>query len=135
MSDSSSASPVGPVPAPPSTPVPHPDPHPLPLLSDVYPALVSFLASKLAAEDEPALAQGVARLRFHGWCTCSRTCAYLRTAPADRADNSWIHLDDGDTPLVCLQLDREHTSFAGMEICAFELGPAPALDPRRPARA
>ncbi|MGW7332478.1 hypothetical protein ACWGIU_28570 [Streptomyces sp. NPDC054840] len=56
-----------------------------------------------------------------------------RTAPAGRAGSSWIHLDDGDTPLVWLQLDREHTSFAGMEICAFELGAAPALDPHRPA--
>ncbi|MFG2234756.1 hypothetical protein ACGFNX_33025 [Streptomyces sp. NPDC048723] len=108
-------------------------PLPLPLLADVYPALVSFLASELAAEGEPALAQAVAQLRFHGWCTCSRTCNYLRTAPADRADNAWIHRDDGDTPLVRLQLDRGHTSFAGMEICSFELGPAPALDPHRPA--
>ncbi|MCX5175728.1 hypothetical protein [Streptomyces virginiae] len=71
MSDSTSASAAVPVPDPPATPVPHP----LPLLSDVCPALVSFLASEPAAEGEPALAQGVARLRFHGWCTCSRTCA------------------------------------------------------------
>ncbi|MGZ9934428.1 hypothetical protein ACXNSR_31615 [Streptomyces sp. NC-S4] len=106
---------------------------PPPLLADVYPALVSFLASELTAEGEPALAQAVARLRFHGWCTCRRTCAYLRTAPADRVGSTWLHLDDGDTPLVLLQLDRGHTSFSGMEICAFELGPAPALDPHRPA--
>ncbi|MGW3321217.1 hypothetical protein [Streptomyces virginiae] len=130
MSDSASASPAGRVPDGPAAPLPaRPGP-------DVRPALVSFLTSELTAEDEPALARSVARLRFHGWCTCSRTCSYLRTAPADRAGNCWIHLEDGDAPLVWLRLDLDHTSFAGMEICAFDLGPAAAArDPRRPAGA
>ncbi|MEV7525155.1 hypothetical protein [Streptomyces sp. NPDC091371] len=103
-----------------------------PLLADVYPALVSFLDAALVEEGEPALAQAVRRLRFHGWCGCSRTCNYLRTGPALRAANAWIHLDDGETPRVWLQLDQDDASFAGMEICDFELGPASALDPDRP---
>ena len=37
-------------------------------------------------------------------------------------DNAWIHLDDEDSPRVWLQLDRGHTSFAGMEICEYTLG-------------
>jgi hypothetical protein len=103
-----------------------------PLLADVHPALVSFLDTALTEEGEPDLARALARLRFHGWCRCSPTCAYLRTAPAAHADNAWIHLDDEDAPRVWLQLDRDHTSFAGMEICEFDLGPASALDPDRP---
>ncbi|MGW6980298.1 hypothetical protein ACWGE1_12750 [Streptomyces sp. NPDC054932] len=104
-----------------------------PLPADVYPALVSFLDAALVEEGEPALAQALARLRFHGWCTCGPACTYLRTAPATRADSAWIHLDDEEAPRVWLQLDQDRTSFAGMEICAFDLGPAPALDPHRPA--
>ncbi|MEV0475046.1 hypothetical protein [Streptomyces prunicolor] len=106
-----------------------------PLLADVYPALVSFLDTTLAGDGEPELARALARLRFHGWCRCSPTCTYLQTAPATRAYNAWIHLDDedADEPLVWLQLDLDQTSFAGMEICEFVLGPAPALDPDRPA--
>ncbi|MFG2979027.1 hypothetical protein ACGFYY_39320 [Streptomyces sp. NPDC048331] len=53
----------------------------------------------------------------------------LRTAPAPRADSTWIELDDAEAPLVRLQLDQDRTSFAGIEICAVDLGPAPALDP------
>ncbi|MFB8038978.1 hypothetical protein ACFC5Z_40000 [Streptomyces sp. NPDC056004] len=103
-----------------------------PLLADVYPALVSFLDAALVSEGEPALAQVVVGLRFHGWCECSPTCTYLRTAPTGCADSAWIHLDD-EAPRVWLQFDRDHTSFAGMEICEFELGPAPALDLDRPS--
>ncbi|MEU4504903.1 hypothetical protein [Streptomyces sp. NPDC024089] len=104
-----------------------------PLLADVYPALVSFLDAALVSEGQSALAQAVVGLRFQGWCGCSPTCTYLRTAPTDRADSTWIHLDD-EAPRVWLQFDRDHTSFAGMEICEFELGPAPALDLDRPSR-
>ncbi|PWK66682.1 hypothetical protein BCL76_110168 [Streptomyces sp. CG 926] len=104
-----------------------------PLLADVYPALVSFLDAALVAEGEPALAQALVRLRFHGWCGCRMTCTYLRTAPAAQADNLWIHLDDEEAPRVWLQLAQGHDSFAGMEICEFDLGPASALDPDRPA--
>ncbi|MFE3767153.1 hypothetical protein ACFXPI_35965 [Streptomyces sp. NPDC059104] len=104
-----------------------------PLLADVYPALVSFLDTALVAEGEPALARALAGLRFHGWCRCSAACAYLRTAPAGRADSAWIHFDDDAAPGLWLQLDLDHASFAGMEICGFALGPAPALDPDRPA--
>ncbi|MFD9398455.1 hypothetical protein ACFWA4_06500 [Streptomyces sp. NPDC060011] len=68
-----------------------------PLLADVYPALVSFLDAALVSEGESALAQAVVGLRFRGWCGCSPTCTYLRTAPADCADSVWIHLDD-DVP-------------------------------------
>ncbi|KPI15850.1 hypothetical protein OK006_10766 [Actinobacteria bacterium OK006] len=32
-----------------------------------------------------------------------------------------------------LQLDRDHASFAGMEICEFDLGPALVLDLDRPS--
>ncbi|MFD9490438.1 hypothetical protein G3I62_39650 [Streptomyces sp. SID14446] len=103
-----------------------------PLLADVYPALVSFLDAALVSEGESALAQAVVGLRFRGWCGCSPTCTYLRTAPADCADSVWIHLDD-DVPRVWLQWDRDHASFAGMEICELDLGPAPALDLDRPA--
>ncbi|WP_329138855.1 hypothetical protein OG552_31845 [Streptomyces sp. NBC_01476] len=103
-----------------------------PLLADVYPALVSFLGTALVAEGEPGLARSVERLRFHGWCGCGPYCGYLRTAPEGRAENAWIHLDDGEEPRVWLQLDRDQASFAGMEICEFRLGPAPALDPDRP---
>ncbi|MET8331804.1 hypothetical protein [Streptomyces sp. NPDC005181] len=103
-----------------------------PLLADVYPALVSFLDAALVAEGESVLAQAVERLQFHGWCGCRQACNYLRTAPAARADSAWIHLDDEETPRVWLQLNRDHTSFAGMEICEFVLGPSPALDPDRP---
>ena len=101
-----------------------------PLLTDVYPALVSFLDAALVGEGEPELARALAELRFHGWCGCGPTCNYLRTAPAARASNAWIHLDDEDEgeeerePRVWLQLDLDHTSFAGMEICEFDLGPA-----------
>jgi hypothetical protein len=57
-----------------------------------------------------------------------------RSAGAGEApDSTWIHLDDEEAPRVWLQLDRDHTSFAGMEICELELGSAPALDPDRPA--
>lgn len=98
-----------------------------PLLADVYPALVSFLDAALVSEGESTLAQAVAGLRFHGWCGCSQTCTYLRTAPVDCADSAWIILD-GEEPRVWLQLDRDHASFAGMEICEFDLGPAPVLD-------
>ncbi|MCB5163802.1 hypothetical protein LG634_02950 [Streptomyces bambusae] len=104
-----------------------------PLLADVYPALVAYLDAALVAEGEPTLAAALPRVRFHGWCGCSPTCTYLRTAPADRADNVWVHLDDEEAPRVWLQLDRDHTSVAGMEVCEFALGPAPALDPHRPA--
>ncbi|MER7767202.1 hypothetical protein [Kitasatospora sp. NPDC096140] len=104
-----------------------------PLLGDVYPRLLSFVEAALIAEGEPALAGAVGRLRFHGWCGCRPTCTYLRTAPASRADSSWLHLDDDDAPRVWLQFDRDHTSFAGMEICEFDLGPVPALDPNRPS--
>ncbi|WP_405995117.1 hypothetical protein [Streptomyces sp. NBC_00986] len=103
-----------------------------PLLSHVYPALVSFLDAALVGEGEPRLAQALVRLRFHGWCRCRPTCRYLRTAPTTRAANGWIHLDDEDAPRVWLQLDQDHASFAGMDICEFDLGPAPALDPDRP---
>ncbi|MFE2141388.1 hypothetical protein ACFXA3_06435 [Streptomyces sp. NPDC059456] len=105
-----------------------------PLLADVYPALVSFLRAALVSEGESAaLAQSVVGLRFHGWCGCSPTCTYLRTAPADRGgDSTWIHLDD-EAPRVWLQFDRDRTSFAGMEICEFDLGPAPALDLDQPS--
>ncbi|MFF1497697.1 hypothetical protein [Streptomyces sp. NPDC058304] len=104
-----------------------------PLLADVYPALVSFLDEALVAEGESALTGSLAWLRSHGWCGCSPNCTYLRTAPATRADSTWIHLDDEEAPRVWLQLDRDQASFAGMEICEFDLGPAPALDPDRPA--
>ncbi|MFB0631749.1 hypothetical protein [Streptomyces sp. AB3(2024)] len=104
-----------------------------PLLADVYPALVSFLDAALVAEGEPALARALAGLRLHGWCRCSAACAYLRTAPAGRADSAWIHFDNDEAPGVWLQLDRDRVSFAGMEICGFDLGPAPDLDPDRPA--
>ena len=103
-----------------------------PLLADVYPALVSFLDAALVGDGEPLLAQTLVRLRFHGWCGCSLTCRYLRTAPTTRAANAWFHVDDEDAPRVWLQLDQDHASFAGMEICEFDLGPAPALDPDRP---
>ncbi|WP_406290552.1 hypothetical protein [Embleya sp. NBC_00896] len=104
-----------------------------PLLADVYPALVSFLGAALVAEGEPALAQVVERLRFHGWCGCRQGCNYLRSGPTARADIAWVHLDDEEEPRVWLQLDRDRTSFVGMEICEFVLGPAPALDSERPA--
>ncbi|MFD8750356.1 hypothetical protein ACFV0O_05145 [Kitasatospora sp. NPDC059577] len=103
-----------------------------PLLAAVHPALVSFLEAELAARGQPVLARAAAELRFHGWCRCAPACTYLRTAPAARADNAWIHLDD-EAPRVWLQLDRDRTSFAGMEICEFDPGPATALDPDRPA--
>ncbi|MFJ9245390.1 hypothetical protein [Streptomyces sp. NPDC101776] len=103
-----------------------------PLLADVYPALVSFLDAALVSEGEPTLAQAVAGLRFHGWCGCSQTCAYLRTAPVGRADSAWIVLDD-EEPRVWLQLDRDHASFAGMEIWEFDLGPDLVLDLDRPS--
>ncbi|MGI5337586.1 hypothetical protein ACQEVS_09420 [Streptomyces sp. CA-181903] len=104
-----------------------------PLLADVHPALVSFLKATLISEGEPGLARAVGRLRFHGWCDCAPTCTYLRTAPADRAGGTWIHLDD-EAPRVWLQFDRNHTSFAGMEICEFDLGPPPASDLDLPSR-
>ncbi|MFK0152012.1 hypothetical protein ACIQVL_04830 [Streptomyces sp. NPDC090499] len=104
-----------------------------PLIADVYPGLVSFLEAALAAEGESALAQALLRLPFHGWCGCNVNCTYLRTAPAAHAGSAWIHLDDEEEPRVWLQLDRDRTSFVGMEICEFDLGPAPALDPDRPA--
>lgn len=104
-----------------------------PLLAEVHPALVSFLDAALVSEGEPALAQGLARLRFRGRCRCGPACDCLRTAPAARADHGRIHLDDEQGPRVWLQLDLDGTTFAGMEICAFERGPAPALDPDRPA--
>ncbi|MET9479065.1 hypothetical protein [Streptomyces sp. NPDC006638] len=104
-----------------------------PLLADVYPELVSFLDAALVAEGEFTLAQAVADLRFHGWCGCSQTCTYLRTAPVGNADSAWIILDD-EEPRVWLQLDRDQGSFAGMEICEFDLGPAPVLDLDRPSK-
>ncbi|MFI0739386.1 hypothetical protein ACH4PU_15050 [Streptomyces sp. NPDC021100] len=103
-----------------------------PLLADVYPALVSFLDAALVSAGESALAQAVVGLRFHGWCRCGTACTYLRTAPADRADSTWLHFDD-EAPRVWLQFDRDRTSFAGMEICEFDLGPAPASDLDRPS--
>ncbi|WP_225638976.1 hypothetical protein [Streptomyces solaniscabiei] len=103
-----------------------------PLLADVYPALVSFLDAALVAEGEAVLAQAVGVLRFHGWCGCSTACTYLRTAPDGYADGTWVHLD-GEVPRVWLQFDRDRSSFAGMEICEFDLGPAPALDLDRPS--
>ncbi|MYS09026.1 hypothetical protein GTW71_21895 [Streptomyces sp. SID6041] len=103
-----------------------------PLLADVYPALVLFLDAALVTEGEPALAKAVGESRFHGWCGCSPTCTYLRTAPASCADSAWIHLND-EVPRVWLQLDRDHASFAGMEICEFDLGSTPALDLDRPS--
>lgn len=92
-----------------------------PLLADVYPKLVAYLASALVAEGEEALAQAAGHLRFFGWCTCSPTCKYIKTAPSGSADSLWIHLEDEDTPYVWLQLAQSHTTFAGMEICDFEL--------------
>ncbi|MEU6105809.1 hypothetical protein [Streptomyces flaveolus] len=103
-----------------------------PLLADVYPALVSFLDAALVAEGKSVLAQAVVVLRFHGWCGCSAACTYLRTAPDGCADTTWFPLDD-EAPRVRLQFDRGRTSFAGMEICEFDLGPAPALDLDRPS--
>ncbi|MBZ4322500.1 hypothetical protein [Streptomyces huiliensis] len=103
-----------------------------PLLADVYPALVSFLTAALVSEGEPTLARAVAGLRFHGWCECGPACTYLRTAPVGCADGNWVHIDD-EVPRVWLQSGRDQTSFVGMEICEFDLGPAPALDPDRPA--
>ncbi|MER7196146.1 hypothetical protein [Streptomyces flaveolus] len=103
-----------------------------PLLADVYPALVSFLDAALVAEGETVLAQTVGVLRFHGWCGCSAACTYLRTAPDGCAGSTWVHLED-EAPRVWLQFDRDRTSFAGMEICEFDLGPAPALDLDRPS--
>lgn len=103
-----------------------------PLLANVYPALISYLDAKLIADGEPALAAGLVRLRFYGWCRCSLNCTYLRTAPAGRADSLWLLFDEAEEPSVWVQFDRDHASFAGMEILEFKLGPAPALDPDRP---
>lgn len=91
-----------------------------PLLADVYPALVSFLDAAPVSEESPPWPRSWG-LAFHGWCGCSPTCTYLRTVPTDRAESTWIHLDD-EVPCVWLQFDRDHTSFAGMEICEFDLG-------------
>lgn len=103
-----------------------------PLLATVYPALVAYLETSLVAEGEPSLARAVRQLRFHGWCRCRQSCTYLRTSAAGSGDNAWIDLED-EEPRVWLQLDRGHTSFAGMDILEFALGPAPELDPLRPA--
>jgi hypothetical protein len=103
-----------------------------PLLAEVYPALVTYLEASLIAEGESSLSRAVRQLRFYGWCKCRLSCTYLQTAAAGSRDNAWIHLEDED-PRVWLQLDRGHTSFAGMEICDFALGPALELDPLRPA--
>ncbi|MFG2392704.1 hypothetical protein ACGFYF_27955 [Streptomyces lavendulae] len=100
-----------------------------PLLVDVHPALVSFLDAALIAEGEPALARSLAGLRLHGWSRCSPACVHLRTAPEGRADSTWIHFDGDVAPGVWLQLDRDRESFAGMEICGFDLG----ADPGRPS--
>ncbi|MEU2833555.1 hypothetical protein ABZ667_33720 [Streptomyces lavendulae] len=93
-----------------------------PLLVDVHPALVSFLGAALVAEGEPALARSLAGLRLHGWSRCSPACVHLRTAPEGRVDSTWIHFDGDEAPGVWLQLDRNRESFAGMEICGFDLG-------------
>ncbi|MEU4953477.1 hypothetical protein [Streptomyces lavendulae] len=93
-----------------------------PLLVDVHPALVSFLDAALVAEGEPALARSLAGLRLHGWSRCSPACVHLRTAPEGRAGSTWIHFDGDVAPGVWLQPDRERESFAGMEICGFDLG-------------
>uniref|UniRef100_A0AAU2JHW4 Uncharacterized protein n=1 Tax=Streptomyces sp. NBC_00049 TaxID=2903617 RepID=A0AAU2JHW4_9ACTN len=103
-----------------------------PLLADVYHVLVSFLDAALVDEGESALARALVRLRFHGWCGCSPTCTYLRTDPATQGDSAWIHLDDEEAPRVWLQLDGEHASFTGTEICEFDPGPASAFDADRP---
>jgi hypothetical protein len=95
--------------------------------------LAAYLETSLIAEGEPSLARAVQQLRFHGWCKCRQSCNYLQTAAAGSRDNAWIHLDDEDSPRVWLQLDRGHTSFAGMEICEYTLGPASELDSLRPA--
>lgn len=77
-----------------------------PLLSDVYPTLVTYLEAALIAEGEDSLARSVRNLRFHGWCRCKGSCTYLQTAPAGFDDNAWIDLEDDDgTPLVWLQLN------------------------------
>ena len=104
-----------------------------PFLAEVYPALVSYLESALIAEGERGLAEAVRLLRFHGWCACTPTCTYLLTAAVGSADSTWIHLEDGEIPQVWLQFDLTHSSFAGMDICEFGLGPAPVSDPYRPA--
>ncbi len=91
-----------------------------PLLSEVYPALVTYLEAALVAEGEESLAPVVHELRFHGWCKCRESCTYLQTAPAGSGDNAWIDLEDDEgSPLVWLQLDHSRTSFAGMDICEF----------------
>jgi hypothetical protein len=105
----------------------------LPLLADVYPALIAYLESGLVAEGYGPLALAARELRFHGWCTCSESCRYLKSAPDGVADNAWVHLEDDAGPYVWLQLLQGHASFAGMEICDFVLGPAPEADPLRPA--
>lgn len=105
----------------------------LPLLADVYPALIAYLERALIAEGDEALAGTVRQLQFYGWCTCGDSCRYLKTAPDGVADNAWVHLEDEDAPYVWLQLAQGHASFAGMEICEYVLGPAPASDQLRPA--
>lgn len=104
----------------------------LPLLIDVYPGLVEYLESTLIADGDGALAQAARELRFHGWCTCSDSCRYLKTAPYGVAVNAWVELEGADGPYVWLQLSEGHTSFAGMEICELTLGSAPETDPLRP---
>lgn len=103
-----------------------------PLLADVYPGLITYLESALMAEGDGSLAQAACELRFYGWCTCNESCRYLKTAPDGVADNAWVELEDEDGPYVWLQLLQGHTTFAGMEICEFVLGPAPEADPLRP---
>jgi hypothetical protein len=105
----------------------------LPLLTDIYPELITYLESALIAEGDESLARAVRQLRFHGWCTCRESCKYLKTAPDGVADSLWAELEDEESPTVWLQLSQGHTSFAGMEICDYALGPAPETDPLRPA--
>jgi hypothetical protein len=105
----------------------------LPLLADVYPGLVSYLETALLAENYESLVLAARQARFHGWCTCSESCRYLKTAPDGVADIAWVHLEDEDTPYVWLQLAQGRASFAGMEICDFVLGHATEADPLRPA--
>ena len=103
------------------------------MLADVYPALIAYVEGMLIAEGWESLVQAARQLRFHGWCACFDGCRYLKTAPDGVADNAWVELENDNGPYVWLQLSQGHTSFAGMEICDFVLGPAPEIDRLRPA--
>jgi hypothetical protein len=107
-----------------------------PLLADAYPALVTYLEAALIAEDSwQSLARVVHELRFYGWCRCKPSCTYLLTGAEDDRDNAWIDLEgDDEEPTVWLQLNRGHTSFAGMEILEFDLGPVTRGHARRPPK-